>query len=326
METLLQAENLRAHYRTAGGRQIRAVDGVSLSLQAGEVLGIAGESGCGKSTLAAVLAWQVLPPLVLDGGSLAVEGRDPAQVSPDALRREVRGKLISVVPQGAMNSLNPTARVGSLAVDMMREHFPDMPRKQAWARAGERARALGLDPEVLRLYPHQLSGGMKQRAVILISTLLNPRVLIADEPTSALDVSSQKGVLQLLLQLLREGIIGSIVFITHELPLLRHVADRVAIMYAGRLVEVGSMEQVLFSPEHPYTRALMASVLVAEPGARQRAIESIPGIPPDLGAPPAGCRFHPRCSAAIERCRSEEPPEREAFGRKSWCWLEGQAS
>jgi peptide/nickel transport system ATP-binding protein len=220
-----------------------------------------------------------------------------------------------------MNALNPTTRIQSFAIDMLREHHPEMTKQEAINLARARLQELSLPERVLTSYPHELSGGMRQRTVIVLSTLLNPRVLIADEPTSALDVSSQKAVIRLLMTLLDEQIISSIAFITHELPLLRQVADRIAIMYAGKLVEVGTMEEIIFQPQHPYTRALMGSMLVPERQVRERRVEGIPGVPPDLKDPPAGCRFHPRCAQRIDWCTQEEPPSKTVGDRTIWCWL-----
>lgn len=321
MGNLLKAQDLKAYYRLVGGTEIRAVDGVTLELHPNEVLGIAGESGCGKSTLAAVMSLTHNPPLGVQDGQIVANGNNLLAMSPEKVRRKIKGTYISIVPQGAMNALNPTQRVRNFVIDMLQEHYGEMKKSQAVDLARIRLEELSLPVRVLDSYPHELSGGMKQRAVIVLSTLLNPKVLIADEPTSALDVSSQRTVIRLLLTLLGEGIITSIAFITHELPLLRQVADRIAIMYAGKLVEVGSMEDVIFSPQHPYTKALMGSMLVPEKHVRQQRIEAIPGVPPDLKSPPSGCRFHPRCPQRQVICTREEPLAKTVGGRTVWCWI-----
>ena len=326
MKELLITRDVRAYFRTVKGEEIKAVDGVSLTLSEGEVLGIAGESGCGKSTLSSVLSFTINPPLYLIEGEIRIDGQNALLMDRETLRRDVRGRYISVVPQGAMNALNPTIKIGSLIADVMQEHFPELKRAEALERAKERVRALSLPERVLNLYPHQLSGGMKQRVIIVISTLLNPSVLIADEPTSALDVSSQKTVIRLMVDLLRNNIIKSIIFITHELPLLRHFADRIAIMYAGKIVEIGPMEDVIFRSLHPYTKALMSSILVPEPEIKQSRIEGISGIPPDLKNPPSGCRFHPRCPYKMDICEMEEPEGRAIEKSQVWCWMVEQAS
>lgn len=308
MGNLLTATGLKAYYRTVQGEEIKAVDDVSIEVREGEVLGIAGESGCGKSTLASVLSFTVLPPLYIVGGEVRANGDDILKLDRETLRREIKGKYISIVPQGAMNSLNPTIKIKNFVVDVLKEHFPEMSKDEALQRAKERFEALSLPSRILDAYPHQLSGGMKQRTVTVISTLLNPNVLIADEPTSALDVSSQKIVIKLLVELLRRKIIKSVVFITHELPLLRHFADRIAVMYAGKIVELGPMEDVIFRPLHPYSRLLTSSVLVPEPGMKSKKIEAIPGVPPNLKNPPPGCRFHPRCPSYIRGvCDTQTP-------------------
>jgi peptide/nickel transport system ATP-binding protein len=320
MSTLLEVKNLKAYYRTPRGEDVQAVDGVSLELKAGEVLGIAGESGCGKTTLSQVLALTVQKPLYIKSGEVLLEGQNALALDRETMRREIRGKTISVVPQGAMNSLNPTLKVRNVVIDVMRDHFPKMSRQEAVERGRERLEMLGLPARVLDEYPHQLSGGMKQRIITVISSLLDPKLLVVDEPTSALDVSSQKVVIKLLLELLDKEIIQSIVFITHELPLLRHVADRIAIMYAGRLAEIGPMEEIIFSPKHPYTQGLVGSVLVPEPGMKDRRITGIAGRPPDMKNPPSGCRFRERCPHAMEVCK-QDPATTHIEGRDVWCWL-----
>lgn len=309
MGNLLTAVGLKAYYRTVQGEEIKAVDDVSLEVREGEVLGIAGESGCGKSTLASVLSFTVLPPLYIIGGEVRADGNNILVLDKETLRREIKGRYISIVPQGAMNSLNPTIKIKNFVIDVLKEHFPEISKEEALQRAKERFEALSLPPRILDAYPHQLSGGMKQRTVTVISTLLNPNVLIADEPTSALDVSSQKIVIKLLVELLRRKIIKSVVFITHELPLLRHFANRIAVMYAGKIVELGPMEDIIFNPLHPYSKLLTSSVLVPEPGMKSKKIEAIPGVPPNLKNPPSGCRFHPRCPSYIKGvCDTQIPP------------------
>jgi len=305
---LLVADDVRAYYRHGLGGWIRAVDGVSLRVREGEILGIAGESGCGKSTLAMALASVARWPLCVKGGRLLVEGRDVPMEATQGRDGSHRGEVVSMMPQGAMNSLNPTQRVRDFVFDVLRSHDPGVTRKAAAERAHERLARLDLPARVLDAYPHQLSGGMKQRVVAVISTLLNPRVLIADEPTSALDVSAQRALLALMVQLLEQRIIGGIVLVTHELPILRNVATRTMIMYAGQVCETGPTEEVIFSPAHPYTRALMDATLVLESATKRERIEGLEGGPPDLSQPPGGCRFHPRCPHATEVCSRSLPP------------------
>ncbi|GAA3517607.1 ABC transporter ATP-binding protein [Actinocatenispora rupis] len=309
---LLTARGLRAAY----GPTV-AVDDVALTVGTGEVLGIAGESGCGKSTLAAVLSLTARPPLTVLGGDLTVDGQhlDLAGRPP----RTWRGGVVSLLPQGAMNALSATARVGDMAVDVVRAHRGRVPRSVALDLLADRLDALDLPRRVIGAYPHQLSGGMRQRVVTVLSTLLDPRLLIADEPTSALDVSTQRALVELLRELVGRGLVGGIVFVTHDLPVLRAVADRIAVMYAGRIVETGPTAALVDDPRHPYTAALLSSVLVPEPQVRRRRIGGIRGAPPDLADPPAGCRFRPRCSLATDAC-TDDPPAVGDPDRYATCW------
>jgi peptide/nickel transport system ATP-binding protein len=296
------------------------VDGVSLVVHEGELLGIVGESGCGKSTLAAVLALNARPPLVVQDGLMVFDNREIPLGPGMRLPTDWRGKLVSLLPQGAMNSLNPTGRIRDFAVDVIRAHEPRVNKDAAVARAAERLEQLSLPTRALDSYPHQLSGGMKQRVVAAISTLLNPRVLIADEPTSALDVSSQGALAQLLVDLLRRKLVGGIVLITHDLPMLSNVADRIAVMYAGRIVETSLTSEIVARPQHPYTSALIGSDLVPDPSIRGTRIEGIPGAPPDLRSPPRACRFHPRCPLVMDVCTREDPPPVEHANGFALCW------
>lgn len=308
MKELMRASGLVAYYQTIDGGWIRAVDDLSLALKEGEVLGIAGESGCGKTTLASVLSLTARWPLSVRAGELSIDGEvlDLSQL--EHVPAAHRGTLVSLLPQGAMNSLNPTERVRDFVYDVLSSHIPDIERDEASELARSRLEQLSLPARVLSAYPHQLSGGMKQRVVAVISTLLNPKVLVADEPTSALDVTSQRALLALLDRLLGEGIIGSIVLVTHELPILRHIATRIMIMYAGQLAEIGPCETVIFDPAHPYTKALMNSTIVIESTTRRERIPGFEGAPPDLGDPPPGCRFHPRCPVVMSECSKALPP------------------
>jgi peptide/nickel transport system ATP-binding protein len=305
---VLHARDVSAVYATDDGKDVQAVSNVSIELLEGEVLGIAGESGSGKSTLAALITLTARPPLLATQGTLRIADERLDLTDLQTVPREWRGKLVSLLPQGAMNALNPTARIRDLAFDVIRAHEPDVSRHDALDRARERLDQLSLPVRALDSYPHQLSGGMRQRVVAVISTLLNPTVLVADEPTSALDVSSQRALVDLLRELLARRHVRAVAFITHDLPLLSTVADRIAIMYAGQLAESGSCREIVDQPRHPYTIALMETVLVPEPGVRRLRVEGIRGAPPDLRFPPKGCRFHPRCSHVMDVCREQEPP------------------
>ena len=225
------------------------------------------------------------------GGSITLNGRDITTLSPQQMRSEILGKEIAYIPQAAMNALNPTQKVGSFVRDLLSEHIPGITKKDALDMARERFESVRLPERVLHAYPVELSGGMKQRTVIALATLMDPKVLIADEPTSALDVTSQKSVIQLIRNLMEKGVVKSLVFITHELPLLYHVAEEILVMYAGEFVERGPRDQLVFDPIHPYSRALMRSVMVPEAGSKDVIPAAIPGAPPSLRTPPTGCRF-----------------------------------
>ncbi len=306
---VLVVENLSAHYRLRSGLEVRAVDDVSFSVAEGEILGIAGESGCGKTTLVSACLGLFLPPLEHRRGQVKIAGEDILGLPREHIRRDVLGRLISMVPQGALNSLNPTRRIKDLAADVIASHEGGADKKNIHERLSERFSRIGLNPrEVLNAYPVELPAGTKQRVVIGISTLLNPKIVIADEPTSALDVSTQKAVIRLLFDLIDDGIISSMLFITHELPLLRHVASRVAVMYAGQFVELGTTEQVIFDGRQPYTRALMGSMLSIDPQGRQNQPIALEGTPPDLKREVVGCRFAERCKEARADCH--ESPQR----------------
>ena len=304
---IFEVEKLRAHYLTRFGQKIQAVDGVSFQLKEGEILGIAGESGCGKTTLVSACMGLYIPPLHLSSGEVKVDGKSILGMDVERNRKDVLGRQVSMIPQGALNSLNPTRKVKDLATDMIVSHDDKVDKKEIHERLRQRFEQIGLDAEmVLAAYPIQLPAGMKQRVVIGISTLLNPRVVIADEPTSALDVTTQKSVIRLLFELMDKQIIGSMLFITHELPLLRHVSNRIAVMYAGEFVELGTTEQVIFDSRMPYTKALMGSMLSAEPGQKSKKPVSIEGAPPNLGHRISGCRFAERCPEVRPDCSKNE--------------------
>lgn len=327
---VLEVEDLRAHYSTRFGTKIQAVDGVSFALKQGEVLGIAGESGCGKTTLVSACMGLYIPPLCHSSGAVRIEGKSIIGMSLQRHRREVLGRQVAMIPQGALNSLNPTRKIRDLAADMILSHgvssgsvssgSEGADKKAIYERLSERFARIGLEPrQVLGAYPVELPAGIKQRVVIGISTLLNPKLVIADEPTSALDVSTQKSVIRLLFDLIDQGIVSSMLFITHELPLLRHVSSKIAVMYAGEFVEVGSTEQIIFDGRQPYTRALMGSMLSAEPGQRQKKPVAIEGAPPDLKHAISGCRFAERCPSVQPDCRSSQQLLRLVAGRNVRC-------
>ena len=300
---MLEVNGLTTKYITRFREDIYAVDGVSLKVEEGHSLGIAGESGCGKSTLALSLMGYYFPPLHYTGGEIIIDGRNISGMNPDDVRRKILGTEIAYIPQAAMNALNPTRRIIRFIEDVIRAHEPKATKEDIYMRAKERFEVLGLSADILSRYPVELSGGMKQRTVIAVSTMLSPKVLIADEPSSALDVTSQKMVIKMLKRLMEEGYIKSMVFITHELPLLYNVTDDIMVMYAGQIVEKGTAKEMVFDPVHPYSKGLMSSILVPEEGGRDAKLKAIPGTPPNLKCPPAGCRFAERCRYARPECR-----------------------
>jgi peptide/nickel transport system ATP-binding protein len=282
-------ENLVVDY-VSRVRTTRAVDGVSLSIGAGEIVGLAGESGCGKSTLGNAVMQVLRPPARISSGRVLFDGEDVSRRSRGDLRR-FRWRNVSMVFQSAMNSLNPVMRVGDQFVDMMRAH-ERISKKEALVRAGELLELVGIDRRRLRAYPHQLSGGMRQRVVIGMALALRPELVIMDEPTTALDVVVQREILQQVRELQAE--LGfAVLFITHDLSLLLEIAHRIAIMYAGEIVEEAPAARLRTDPRHPYTVGLLGSFPPLH-GPIER-LTGIPGAPPDLSAPPSGCRFHPRC-------------------------------
>jgi peptide/nickel transport system ATP-binding protein len=299
-EPVLRVEDLHVVYRTRAG-DVPAVDHVSFSLLPGQRLGLIGESGSGKTTMATALMRLTRPPGLIVGGRVLLGGTDLLGLSDRDLRR-VRLRDIALVPQGAMNSLNPVMRIEDQLIDAIVAHEgrPRGLKERVVAQLGK----VGLRPEVGRRYPHELSGGMKQRAVMAISTVLDPRVIVADEPTSALDVVVQRQVMQTLGRL-QEGIGSAVVLIGHDMGLIAQFADIVGVMYAGRLVELAPVDEILTSPRHPYTRLLIESLPRLTGKGK---LVGIPGLPPALLALPEGCAFHPRCPYSFERCQVEVPP------------------
>jgi peptide/nickel transport system ATP-binding protein len=286
MGTLVDARHIRGVYYTAG-QDVVAVDDVSVRIEEGEVLGLAGESGSGKTTLGSIIALIARPPLHVERGTLEIDGQVQELGGDAEVPRTWRGAVVSMLPQGAMNAVSPTKRIRHLVWDVMRSHDRKMSKDEALDRARERITTLGLPARVLDSYPHQLSGGMKQRTVTIISTLLNPRLLVADEPTSALDVTSQKILIEMLLEMLEKRIISGVIFVTHDLPVLRTVATKIAVMYQGRIVERGPTAVMVDEPRHPYTQALMSSVLAPEPKYSKIRIEGMSSFDRSLFDAPA---------------------------------------
>ncbi len=319
-KVILEVRELTTKYITRFNEDVYAVDHVSLKVEEGKSLGIAGESGCGKSTLALSLMGYYFAPLHYTSGEIIVNGRNISGMDPDDVRKSVLGKEIAYIPQAAMNALNPTQKVIHFVEDVIRAHDLGMGKKEIYERAKVLFETLGLPASVLDKYSVELSGGMKQRTVIAISVLLSPQVLIADEPSSALDVTSQKMVIKMLKQLLADGLVGSLIFITHELPLLYNITDDIMVMYAGQIVERAPSKAAVFDPIHPYAKGLMGSIIVPEEGLRDVKLTAIPGVPPNLKKPPAGCRFAERCKYVKAECMAISVPLRElANGRTYRC-------
>ncbi len=319
-KVMLEVKNLKTKYITRAKEDVYSVDDVSLTVEDGKSLGIAGESGCGKSTLALSLIGYYFPPLHYMSGDIIIDGKKISGMDPDEVRRTVLGSEVAYIPQAAMNALNPTAKIIKFITDVMRVHNPKLTKAEIREMAEARFAEVGLPKLVLDKHAVELSGGMKQRTVIAISTILSPKVLIADEPSSALDVTSQKMVIKMMREIMEKGYVRSMLFITHELPLLYNVTDDIMVMYAGQIVERGSAEEMVFDPIHPYAKGLMGSILVPEEGTRGNKLTAIPGTPPNLKHPPKGCRFAPRCRYATPEC-SFSPNQIKEFapGRTHRC-------
>ncbi|MBO8174072.1 MAG: ABC transporter ATP-binding protein [Thermococcus sp.] len=315
--TVLEVKDLKMYYFTSRG-VVRAVDNVSFELKKGEVLGLAGESGCGKSSLGFTLMGMPTPPGKIVGGSVKIDGREIVGLPEDVLRREIRWQKISMIFQGAMNALNPVYTIGYQMIEPLIYH-KGMEKEEALDRAMKYLELVGLSPEIVYRYPHELSGGMKQRVVIATALILEPEVVIADEPTTALDVVVQAQIINLMKKLKKElGL--SMIFITHDLSILAEISDRVAIMYAGKIIEIGDSQKIYYEPAHPYTQKLLAAIPRLHEDVDK--LEFIPGQPPNLIKPPSGCRFHPRCPYAMQVCREQEPELKEIDkDHYAACWL-----
>ncbi len=315
-ETVIRIKNLVVEYLSLAG-PLRAVDNVSLDVYRREWMGIVGESGSGKSTLAYTMIGLLPPPGRVAGGSIVFNGKDLTRMSKEELRM-LRGKEISMVFQDPMTSLDPLRRVGDQIAEVAVEHgVADW--KEAREMAAEALESVGIPREAVYRYPHELSGGQRQRVMIAIAMLLKPKLLIADEPTTALDVIVQESIMDLFGELKKMG--TSIVLITHDIALAAERSDRIAVMYAAKLAELGPVDKIINDPLHPYTRGLIEST----PDVwSDKPVKSIPGYPPDLRRPPRGCRFHPRCPHATDKCKHKEPPITKVGDRLVACWLYAQ--
>jgi peptide/nickel transport system ATP-binding protein len=303
---LLEVKNLKTYFRTKRG-YVKAVDDVSFQLEKGEAMGLAGESGCGKTTTALAIL-KILPSNgEIKGGKILFSNINLLEISEEKMRKDIRWKGISIVFQGAMNALNPVYKVGDQIVEAIRIH-EDVTKEEAVSRAKKLLELVGIEPSRFDNYPHEFSGGMKQRALIAMALSCNPSLLIADEPGTALDVVVQAQILKLM-RGLKDKLNLSMILITHDLSIIAETCEKTTIMYAGKIVEHGNSLDIFRNPLHPYTVGLISAFPNIK-GSRIR-MTSIPGTPPDLLHPPSGCRFHPRCKYAMEICRKEEPIEGE---------------
>ena len=313
---ILRVEGLCVAYDHPLGA-VRAVDDVSFILRARERFGLAGESGSGKSTMALAILRLIRPPGRIDGGEVWLEDTALSSLSDDAMRR-LRLAGIALVPQGSMNALNPVLRIRAQIADALADHGMALSQREIVERVRDLLGHVGLPPEVADMYPHELSGGMKQRACIAIAICLRPKVIIADEPTSALDVVVQRQVMETLGRVQQE-LGAAVVLVGHDMGLMAQFVDRLGVMYAGRLVEIAPIAQMITEPSHPYTQMLIATLPSLE---RRGAMQGIPGLAPLLRDLPPGCAFHPRCPRAVDRCRTERPELHEiATGSLAACHL-----
>ena len=314
-ETLLELKGLEVTFKTRRGT-LKAVDDLSLSIKKGEILGIVGESGAGKSMTGAAIIGLIDPPGRVSAGEVWFE-----QERVDARPESLRGRQISMVFQDPLTSLNPLRTVGDQLIETILVHM-NVSKSEAVQRARDGLAEVGIDPDRLNAYPHAFSGGMRQRVVVALALATEPKLVIADEPTTALDVSVQAQVLDLLKKLCRER--GtSVMLITHDMGVIAQTSDRIAVMYAGRLAEIGSTREVLTNPQHPYTQGLMASTPSVDAKSFGKTLFQIPGSMPKLDALPTGCAFNPRCNQVHERCRTERPP---LMSDRAACWLMETAS
>ena len=304
---MLEVRNLHVHYHTSRGA-VRAVNGVSFGIRRGERFGLVGESGSGKSTIALALLRLIRPPGRIESGEIILDGADLLALSDDQMR-EARLAEVALVAQGAMNSLNPVVRVKDQIRDGLRDHNVKLSAKAFDERIRELLDSVGLRRDVGDMYPHELSGGMKQRVCMAIAISLRPKLIIADEPTSALDVVVQRQVMDTLLKI-QEDLGASIILIGHDMGLMAQIVDRVGIMYAGNFAEVSNVNDLFREPLHPYSQLLIASLPTLEV---KGAFQGIPGLPPSLLNRPTGCTFRARCPRAFDRCAIEEPLLREAL-------------
>lgn len=315
-ENILELKNLKAYYKILKG-EVKAVDDVTFNIKRGEILGVAGESGCGKSTLASTLIARK-PPLKYISGDVKLIGKDIMQMSKQEFRK-MRLKNISIIPQYALDAFSPTKKIRRFITDLAEEHGIKV-NKKFFEKVEERLDMVNLDSSVLDRFSIELSGGMKQRVIMIISTILDPDFIIADEITSALDVSSQRFVATMLANFRDEEIIGSAMFITHDLSILYQIAERILIMYAGNFAEIGPTDEIVHNPQHPYTKALISSLPQVGIQYKDKKLAGIKGTPPHLLNIGPGCRFRFRCLHAIEQCEETPVREKVSEGHYVSCW------
>ncbi len=299
-QPLLEIKNLKVYYEMPAG-PVKAVDDVSLTVNKDEVVGVAGESGCGKTTLGMSILRLIRPPGYIKEGEILFDGEDLTTLKSESLRR-IRWKRISLISQSAMNALNPVMKVRSQMADAIMAH-EKISSKALEESISTLLKRVNLDPGVAGMFPHELSGGMKQRCIISMAMALKPDLIIADEPTTALDVVVQRGVLETLMDLKKETR-SSIILLSHDIAIQAEIADRLAVMYAGKVIEVGEIQSIFREPLHPYTQGLISAVPSIK---KRRMLKGLPGLPPNLINPPPGCRFHPRCPHVMEICKQKEP-------------------
>ncbi len=312
---VVSVRDLRVYYGTHRG-PVRAVDRVSFDIAAGEVVGLVGESGCGKSTLGRGILG-LLPEGAVSDGEVIYGGRNLVGLQPKDLRR-LRGPDLGLIFQEPMTRLNPLLRIEQHFLETLKQHEPKLDKTEARRRSLDTLGRMGIPPTRFRQYPHEFSGGMRQRIMIALALVLRPKLLVADEPTTALDVIVEAQILAILADL-RESFGTALLLITHNLGIVAEACDRVAVMYAGRLVEEGPAREVFAEPAHPYTRELLRSIISLD----TKDLHSIPGAPPNLIDPPPACRFHPRCPDAMRVCATLDPVEERLNGRRVSCWLHG---
>ena len=299
---ILQVRDLKVYYHVEAGA-VKAVDGVTFDLHPGVKMGLVGESGSGKSTMALALMRMIKPPAKVEGGQMILDGVDLVTLSEEEMR-QTRLSKIAMIPQGAMNSLNPVVRIEKQILDGLLDHGYRFSKEERQEKVEQLLRSVDMDPRVAKMYPHELSGGMKQRVTVAMSIAMEPELVIADEPTSALDVVIQRRVIETINRIQRElGL--AVILIGHDMGLMAQTVDRLAVMYAGKMMEIGEVRDIFRNPLHPYTQLLISSLPVLE---NRGVFSGIPGITPSLLNPPSGCVFHTRCPKAWDLCREETPP------------------